>query len=537
VILEGVSEGITVQDNSGRIVYANNAAARICGMETAEQLVRLAAEQVRAPFDILDEHGDPFPAERLPGRQALRGIKAEPALLRVRERDTGRQWWSLVRASLVHDPEGAADLVVNIWHDVTDRQRQLEASRYLANVTAALSNTLEHHDIPRVVAELLVPHFADWCAIDVVEDGQLLPVTVAHADPNKVAMALQMRERYPERLETSALGNVLRTGVAQLYRNVTPEMVDASAVDDEHRLLLRSLGMRSVIIAPLRAADRTIGAMTLIAAESGRSYDQDDLALAEELGRRSGIALENARLYREAQRAIQLRDEFLSIAGHELRTPLTALNLQLQGVLVAVQRGAALNDTAKFADRLGKAVTQSQRLERLIRELLDVARVSSGRLTIEHEPTVLAHIVEEVVDRHAAELSRSGATVSVEVIGDTSGLWDASRLDQIVTNLLGNATKYGRGSPIAIRVEGHATQVTLTITDHGIGVPEKDQARIFDRFERAVSDRNYGGLGLGLWIVRQIARAHGGEARLGTHEGRGATFVLELPRAPATVPG
>jgi signal transduction histidine kinase len=284
------------------------------------------------------------------------------------------------------------------------------------------------------------------------------------------------------------------------------------------------------MILPLTARGRTLGTLSLVSAESGRRYDERDRALAEELARRAAIAVDNARLYREANDAIRLRDDFLSIAGHELKTPLAALLLQLGGLLRQLNKEPPL-ERAKVVERLGKATNHAGRLEALIDELLDVSRISSGRLKLERERLDLASLVEEIFARHTDDAARTGTPLALRRVGGSvEGTWDRLRLDQVVTNLVGNALKYGRGKPVEVTVEGAAQVVRLAVRDQGIGIAPEHQERIFERFERAVADRSYGGLGLGLWITRQIVEAHGGSVRVESAPAAGSTFLVELPR-------
>jgi signal transduction histidine kinase len=224
-----------------------------------------------------------------------------------------------------------------------------------------------------------------------------------------------------------------------------------------------------------------------------------------------------------------VRDEFLSIAGHELRTPLTALKMQLQ-LLERMLHNPQLS-TAQLPERVGRALSATARLERLVTDLLDVARIASGRLALEPEACDLGDVVREVLDRFSEALGVAGCTLSFSAGSASVGRWDRARLDQVISNIVANAIKYGAGRPIDVVVGVAGERASVSVRDRGIGIAEADRWRIFERFERAVSERHYGGLGLGLWIANQIVLAHDGCIRVDSQLGQGATFVIDLPRS------
>lgn len=240
---------------------------------------------------------------------------------------------------------------------------------------------------------------------------------------------------------------------------------------------------------------------------------------------------ERGRLYREAQEAVRARDEFLSMASHELKTPLTALQLQVQSLLRTCSGEASRTLTPEVLQRkLAVVQKQVERLVKLIGDLLDITRINAGRISLTLERLDLREVVQDVADRARESLGRSRCTLSLRLPErPVMGCWDRLRLDQIVTNLLSNAVKYGPGRPVEVAVEPRDGQARLTVRDHGIGIASEDQARIFDRFERAVSDRHYGGLGLGLWIVQRMTRVLGGTVEVASHVGEGSTFTVLLP--------
>jgi signal transduction histidine kinase len=249
--------------------------------------------------------------------------------------------------------------------------------------------------------------------------------------------------------------------------------------------------------------------------------------LAEDIAHRSSLALDNARLYHQAQEAIHTRDEFLSIASHELKTPLTSLKLNVQSILRSAERGQILPE--RILPAIDNIHRQTDRLSKLIESLLDVSRIAAGRLTLDREDVDLAGVVPAVVERFKEELQRSGSTVTIRGDAPAIGKWDRFRMEQVVTNLVSNAIKYGQGKPLALTVCANGASVALTVRDQGIGIAPADLARLFQPFERAVSPRHYGGLGMGLYIVRQIVEAHGGSVDVDSAPGKGSTFVVRLP--------
>jgi PAS domain S-box-containing protein len=239
---------------------------------------------------------------------------------------------------------------------------------------------------------------------------------------------------------------------------------------------------------------------------------------------------ERARLWRKAQEEVRERDEFLSIASHELRTPITALQLQLQLLQKATQR---LQGTAPqlLDPRLRSLERQTRRLALLVNELLDVSRMSLGRLELRHEESDLAEIARQAATQVEAEVGRSGSRVALD-LEPALGRFDRLRLEQVVGNLLVNAGKFGEGKPVALRVRNDGAFVVVAVSDQGIGIAPEHQARVFERFQRAVPAQHFGGLGLGLYVARRIVEAHGGTIEVASEAGAGATFTVRLPREP-----
>jgi PAS domain S-box-containing protein len=301
-IFQSVAEGITVQDPTGRLIYANDAAARQTGFATVEEFLAAPLSGIMQRFELTDESGAPFSFERLPGRQALRGETPEDVVVRFRDPETGEERWTQLRATPVFDTSGKVQFAVNIFHDVSDRKRRDEAQRFLAEAGPILSAAATDLDATLArVAELAVPWLADWCAIEMVQDdGTLRTLKVAHVDPDKLALAEDWGRRYPpDPSSPRGAANVVRTGRSEIYEDIPDALLVQAAVDEEHLEILRGLQLRSVITVPLTARGRVFGVMTLVFAESGRRYGPADLALAEDLARRAALAVDNARIYQE----------------------------------------------------------------------------------------------------------------------------------------------------------------------------------------------------------------------------------------------
>ncbi|QRN97008.1 AAA family ATPase [Archangium violaceum] len=400
---------------------------------------------------------------------------------------------------------------------------------FLAEVGALLSESLDYEETLARLGRLSVRSICDWCVIDIVEGAEIRRIAGAHKDPAKERVLEELRRRYPPHWDSpQPAAGVLRTGEPLLFPELSDEGIRRLAVDDEHVRICRELGARSSMIVPLVACGQTFGVLSAVSSTPGRRYGGADLKLVQEVARRAAIAIDNARLYRKTQEAIRVRDEFLSVASHELNTPMTSLTLTLQSMDRAFRAGRSI-DPQTMGRLVERSLLQGARLCRLNRDLLDVSRLHAGQLPLELEDVDLGAIVREVVEQFKLEFSQAGCPLTMRDGGRIVGLWDRSRVAQILTRLLSNALKFGAGKPIEIFLGEEAGMARVAVRDHGIGIDPTRQGRIFERFERAVSDKHYGGLGLGLYISRWIAEAHGGTIRVQSEPGAGSTFILELP--------
>lgn len=563
VTLAGIGDAVLVTDVAGRVTFLNDAAARLTGWSAAEAY----GQPAEAVFDTVDAE------TRRAGESSVTRVLREGvtvgltshALLRSRD---GAERPIDSTGAPIRGPQGRLIGAVLVFRDVSARE-QAEAARaallareqearaaaeaareqlaFLAEAGALLSQSLDYDETLQWIARLCVPRLADWCAVETPGvDGELVMEVIAHVDPAKERWARELRARFPGRMDMP-VGSplVIRSGRSLLYPEISDEMVVQAASDAEELALLRQVGYRSMIVVPLRAGERVIGALGLISTdESGRRYTPDDMALAEELARRAAFAMERSRLFAAeraahaaAEEAIRLRDQFLSIASHELKTPLTSLLLQTELLQRRAERAALLPERERRSLQL--IVDQSHRLDRMISALLDVSRLELGQLSLERAPVDLCALARRMA-AEAAPLSEAHVVICDAPAEALLIEGDELRLEQVLQNLLQNAIKYSPdGGPVEILVTTEGERVCVAVRDRGIGLPEEALPQLFERFFRAsnVDPRQISGLGVGLYVVREIVRLHGGEVRAARRPGGGSDFMVCLPRAEQVPPG
>jgi signal transduction histidine kinase len=281
----------------------------------------------------------------------------------------------------------------------------------------------------------------------------------------------------------------------------------------------------AVALAPLGARGQAFGALALASADPQRRYGPEDQALFSDLARRMALALEHARLDREVRSDARAMEDFMHVASHELRGPLSAMQLAVQLLARDLER----DHKEKASERIRLLERQAERLNRLSEALLDVSRIDTGQLTLVREELDLSALARDVMASHLDEAQAAGVVMEVDARGRVPCLADPERVEQVLSNLLSNALKYGRGTPVKVRVYGEEGYALLAVMDGGIGISKENQTRVFERFERLVP-RSAGGLGLGLWIARGLVEAHGGRIEVQSAPGQGATFTVRLPR-------
>lgn len=404
------------------------------------------------------------------------------------------------------------DALIRASAEQSARARPRDGSEQILAVVQDLS--LQHdvrgvHEVVRSTARELLG--CDGVTLVLREDD-----LVYYAEENAIAPLWRGR-RFPATACISGWAILNRESVV-----IEDIYADARIPLDAYRATF----VKSLAMAPIRVAD-PIGAIGAYWADHHRASDREVMIL-EALAASTAIALANAELYSETARAVHARDEFIGIASHELRTPLTPLLLQLDGLGRALDRGA---DPATFRAAFQKMRANLQRMAQLVDKLLSLSAFTQGRIELSTQDMDLVELTRTIVEGFESERLRSGSSITVR---GRAAVWiqgDRLRLEQVATNLISNAIKYGKGEPIEITIDETDRRVRFVVLDHGIGIAPHDQARVFERFERAASARHYGGFGVGLWLVRQIVEAHEGAVSVTSRPGEGSTFTVLLPRA------
>jgi PAS domain S-box-containing protein len=488
-----------------------------------------------------------YPPDTLPGRLASTIVHTEdrPAFVEhialCREapgavhriefrkiRGDGSMIWVREAARVVDGPQGDA-VIVTACEDITDRVRADERMQFLVDAGRVLASSLDYDTTLRTVADLAVPRLADWCSIDLLEEGAIRRVAVAHADPARMALAEEYQRRYPPDPDAGfGVARVLRTGEPQLLREVTEDVLRAVSRDDEQYEILRSLGFCSALVVPLPVGDRIIGAITLIAAESGRRYGSDELSTAELLAQRAALSVEKARLYRASREATQARDEMLSIVSHDLRNPLNTILLSAGHLL---EIGAASDEQSRDV-HLQIIRRQAKQMNRLIEDLLDVARVEAGRLPLSERREDPALLVADACESLSPLASQKGVHLEGQAPdGLPQVCADRHRVLQLFGNLVGNAIRHTEpGGTVRVSAEQDGDTIRFAVTDTGSGIAAADMPHLFERFYQA-STTGRGGAGLGLAIARGIVEAHGGRIAVESRLGHGSVFHFSIPTA------
>ena len=542
-MIAGMSDGVMLVDREGRAALINPAGQQLLGRGDLGVPIEKQAEV----FGLRSEDGISLSPKELPAAQVLAtGRPVEDVTMLIR-RD-GRDVAIAMSAAPLHENGKVAGGVIT-FRDITERQRlvaemqrQAKRAQILADAGAFFASNIDPVWVIQAVAERTAEVLGDWAAV-ILKNGdsnEMRLAAISHRDMASLGLAWSYIYRQPLSVGEGIIGQVVATGIPSLTTHVGSATAGMSGKADTTSYHAPSMQLSSLLVLPLRTRRETLGALVIAANTQDRAMTDDNLPLAETLAERASLAIENATLYTEqveARRKVEdlsrLKDEFLSIASHELRTPVTSIKGYTQLAKTLIRE----NDLVTSEEYLDTALDQIDRMSRLILELLDVSRIETGRLEIRREPIQWSTFVREVVHRQHTAVNERRFHINVpdETLIVTG---DPDRLEQVLGNLLENAVKYSpEGSEIHVSVDNKEEQVVTSVCDHGIGIPSDELMQVFERFHRGrqVSSTNYGGLGLGLYITKQIIERHSGKIWVESREGSGTTFHFSLPAVPATI--
>ncbi len=524
-LLNASDEALLIVAPDGRCTLANQACARLFGYSRPHELI---GHEVHALIHHSRPNGAPCDDACCTLRKALQSggeTLLENELLR---RADGSGFYADCKVRALGSGQGApADTVLAV-HPTVSQEHRDEMLAFLAKAAETLNETLDYEETLERIGRLAVPKLADWYRVDLVDDkGELQPAALTHRQPELIPKAYELRRRFPP-LYSPQRGAyaVLHSGKPRLFRRITDDMLRDYARSEEHLELLCKLGLSSLMRLPLSARGRVFGVMTLVMSESNRVYDETDLVHAMELARRAALAVDNARLYHELQRAVQVREDVLAIVSHDLRSPLSSINM-------AATLLARTPSPERREHLLGNIHQACGRMSRLLDDLLDMASIRSGQLAIEPQPARIAEIVREVAQTLApgASARQVALTSDIRVTEDIVIACDQGRIVQALQNLVGNAVKFSPAGA-AVRLEAYIdqAQVVLEVADEGPGISEENLPYLFDPYWSGGRHRRLG-TGLGLYITKGIVEAHGGRIEAANRPGAGSRFRVYLPLA------
>lgn len=526
-LLERITDGVAAFDSEWRYSYVNAQAA---------QLLRKTPEQLLGQrlWDVMPELVEDA------AYHSLQRSMADQAPITY-------EWWYAAlkvwfRVRTFPSPNG----LTIFFQDITE-QRQIhdretavqQRIALLAELGVALTSSLDYATTLQQLARTVVPVFADFCIVYMKrEQGTIERVAVVHREPAVEASlhAIQTQDEIDPH-GPNPVARVVRTGTPDIALSLLADDARERASSDEQRRAVAFLRPHSYILMPLIARGNTLGAISFIMTDSERAYTEHSVTQAEEIARRAALAIDNAQLYQQAQDAVRLRDQFLSIAAHELKTPLTSLTGQVQLFERRAQRDEPLSERA--SRMLAIISAQVRRLNKMVLSLLDVSRIESGQLSIEREPVDICTLARQVV----GEVQVTVQDRQIDVVAPDEPLLvlgDALRLEQVLLNLVQNALTYSEPpASTTVTVTNEGDQICIVVQDRGMGIPADALPRLFTRFYRAenAQARHSGGMGIGLSVVKEIITLHGGDVQAESIEGAGSTFTIRLPGATELLHG
>lgn len=538
--IEATVEGLLVVDTQGKIVASNRRFSELwkipeemIARRNDDELLNYVLHQLLHPKQFISKVHEVYANRELEtfdileftdGRMLARSSRPQ----RIHGNITGVVW--SFRDITAQKKAEAATVHALAQEQIARAEAETERRRaeLLSEASKQLANSLDYETTLQAISNILIPKLGDWCVLAVVSPEGTMRVVSVTSDPEKQEFAKALQDCIPDPNGAEGIPRVIRTGKSVLYSKVTD--LEFKNPQDNASALSKKLGIDSYMAAPMIVRGQTIGAVSVTSSNPNRLYDQTDLIFIEELVRRFAVAIDSARHYGDALRTIQVREDFLSIASHELRTPLSPLRMQFEmAEFYAKQMPDTVTVRQDLLELMAGASVQVDRLLRLVDNLLDVSRITAGRLSLHVESFDLVALITEIAKRFEPLLKKDGCELKLQLPKELIGEWDKVRIEQVILNLLTNAIKFGPGRPIEVSLLSVFGEVRLGVRDYGVGIAPEDTDRIFHRFERSASASHFAGLGLGLYITREIVEAHSGKISVKSTPGQGACFTVRLP--------
>ena len=522
-IVSIAADAIISIDEDQRVTIFNDGAERIFGYPRSEVLGH--------PLDLL------LPARlRAQHRRDVEGFGAGHTTARqmgernaeiVGLRKSGEEFPA--EAAISKLDSGGKTLLTVALRDITERRRTELEQEVIAEAGTVLASSLNYEQTLAAIARLIVPRVTDLCAVDIVEDPDLVRLTWTPADPAKESVCARL-SALPLLRRHLLSWSAYETKQTVLLPELGPDQWEQTAQNPEHLQLLREIAPRSAVFAPMSSIRGVFGALVLASSKPGR-FQARDVGFANELARRAALAIENARLYESAQRATRARDEVLGVVAHDVRNPLSSIRLAANVLGHQLRASGSDKGAAKSVEVIVRSV---ERADRLIQDLLDTTRLEAGALSVAPEAMSAAQIVKDVVEAQRPLASSASLELRLRVDGTLPQIWaDRDRVLQVLENLVGNAIKFtAAGGCIIVGAAPGVEEVLFSVADSGAGISAENLPRLFDRFWQAKrADRQ--GAGLGLPICKGIVEAHRGRIWVESAPNRGTTVYFTIPAAPS----
>lgn len=514
-LIEHTTDIITVLDASGVVRYESPSIERVTGYTPGELIGEGALDLVH-------------PDDRLRVQAAIRRLQRRPGGLiqeefRIRHKDGSWRVLEGTGANLLDDP--LIQGLVYTGRDVTERKREEEAQRFLAEVSRVLGPSLDSVDALEEVAELTTGRLAELCIIDLMDEAGAARRVAAAASNAEAAELVSLLGTSPGR---GIIARALTTGEPQRTEELCDDWLDVISTEPRPRRVLRELAPAAVLVVPLIAHEHRLGWITLVSLDAGRRYDARDTALVAEAGRRVATAIEHARLYEAALSASEAKSDFLALISHELRTPLNAI----MGYTELLQSTIPGPLTPKQREHLHSVQSNARHLLGLIEAILTYTRLEAGREYVLIERADLNDVVRDAASLIEPTAVEKGLSFRL-VLPDTPipSETDPAKVKQLVLNLLTNAVKFTDTGEIVVAAEADDEFARIRVHDTGVGIPREARERVFSPFWQAeeTTTRRAGGAGLGLSVARGLARVLGGDILIESTPGQGSTFTLRIP--------